>query len=109
MHSSNMWQENRRKVHQEALRMIDQWAGCLDPRIAAYRRKTHATALALDELRNVTSAKTGIRRLLREGSLAWLTSRPFVHVFRRIRRRVQRPLWQKDYPQVPRRQSGALR
>jgi glycosyltransferase involved in cell wall biosynthesis len=109
MHGSNMWRENRRKVYQEALVMIDQWADCLDPRIAAYRRRTNATGLALEEMRSAPNAGTGLKRLLREGSMAWLTSRPFVHVFRRIRRRVQRPLWQKDRPQVPRRQPSTLR
>src|SRR5271166_4476615 len=63
MHGGNMWQENRRKVHQEALRMIDQWAGCLDPRIAAYRRRAHATGLALEEMHSAASAGTGIKRL----------------------------------------------
>jgi len=98
MHGSNMWQESRRKVHQEALMMIDQWAQYLDPRIAAYRRRTHATALALEEMRSAASAGTGIRRLFREGSIAWLMSRSFVHAFRRIRRRVRRPFWQENCP-----------
>src|SRR5208283_1332325 len=58
MHGSNLSQESRRKVHQEVLVMIDQWAECLDPRIAAYRRRTHATALALEEMRSLASAGT---------------------------------------------------
>ena len=97
MHESNLWQESRREVHQEALRMIDEWAGCLDPRIAAYRRRTNATGLALEEMRSAASAGTGIRRLFREGSVTWLISRPFVHTFRGIRRRVQCPEWQKNH------------
>jgi glycosyltransferase involved in cell wall biosynthesis len=100
MHSSNMWQESRRKVHQEALRLIDHWAGCLDPRIAASRRKTHATALALEEMRSAKSAGAGIARLLREGSIAWLASRPYVHALRRIRRKGRQPLWQRGNPQM---------
>ncbi len=96
MHGSNMWRENRKKVYQEALVMIDQRADCIDPRIAAYRRRTNATGLALEELRNTSTAGTGLRRLLREGSIAWLASRPFVHVFRRIRRWVRQPFWQKN-------------
>jgi glycosyltransferase involved in cell wall biosynthesis len=95
MHGSNMSLENRRKIHQESLRMIDQWAGCLDPRLAAYRRKTHATSLALEEMRNAASAGSGIRRLFHAGSLTWLASRPFVHVWRRMRRTVWRPMWQR--------------
>ena len=95
MHGSNLSQENRGKVYQEALVMIDQWAECLDPRIAAYRRRTHATALALEELRSLARAGTGIRRLLSEGSVMWLMSRPFVHAWRRMRRKMRRPLWQQ--------------
>ena len=100
MHSSNMWRESRRKVHQEALAMIDQWAGCLDPRVAGYRRMTHATSLALEEMGSRVSISSGIKRLFTEGSVTWLMSRPFVHIFRRMARRVHRPLWQKNAPQM---------
>ena len=100
MHDSNLWQESRRKVHQEALMMIDQWAECLDPRIAGYRRRTHATGLALEEMRSSSSAGTGVRRLVSEGSVTWLLSRPFVHAFRRVRRTMRRPLWQGNRPQT---------
>ena len=82
--------------------MIDQWAGCLDPRIAAYRRMTHATALALEEMRNLADAGTGIRRLFSDGSTAWLMTRPFVHAWRRIRRKLRRPLWEHGRPQSSR-------
>ncbi len=95
MHGSNMWRESRKKVYEEALRMIDQWAPQLDPRIAAYRRRTHATGLALEEMRCMASAEAGLRRLFSKGSVAWLISRPFVHSFRRIRRKVRRPKWQE--------------
>jgi len=98
MHGSNLSQESRQKVHQEVLMMIDQWAECLDPRIAAYRRGTHATALALEEMRSLASAGTGIRRLFSEGSVRWLTSRLFVHAWRRLRRKVRSPYWRVSGP-----------
>ena len=101
MHDSNMWQESRQKVYQEALRMIDQWAEYLNPRVAAPRRCANATGLALEEVRRVASAGTGIRRLFRDGSVTWLMSRPLVHVVRRMRRVVRRPLWQQGYLQTP--------
>jgi len=100
MHDSNMWQDSRRKVYQESLKMIDQWAACLEPGIAAFRRSTNATGLALEEMRD-GSAGAGIRRIFRDGSVAWLISRPFVYVVRRMRRGVQRPLWQEGHPQTP--------
>jgi hypothetical protein len=102
MHDTNLWRESRRKILQEALTMIDQWANCLDPQIAAHRRRTHATSLALEEMRSATSAGAGIRRLFREGSVTWLLSRPFVHVWRRVRRGVRRPRWQANPPQASR-------
>jgi glycosyltransferase involved in cell wall biosynthesis len=96
MHSGNMWQESRRKIHQEALSLIGQWSGQLDPRVANYRRMTHATSLAWDELRNFISAPSGIRRLLAEGSVTWMMSRPFVEMYRRVRRLVRQPMWKKS-------------
>jgi len=98
MHDSNMWQKNRPKFHQEALRMIDQWAAYLQPQIVAYRRSTNATGLALEEMRSAGSAATGVRRLFRDGSVAWLLSRPFVHSLRLFRRRVQPPMWRQKCP-----------
>jgi glycosyltransferase involved in cell wall biosynthesis len=100
MHDSNLWLESRRRVHQEALVMIDQWAEQLDPWIAASRRRTHATGLALEEMRQASSVGSGIRRLFREGSLTWLLSRPLVHASRRLRRKVRHPLWQENCTQA---------
>ena len=98
MHDSNLWRESRRTVHQETLKLVDQWGPYLDPHIAAYRRKTHATALALEEMRHASSAGVGVRRLFREGSATWLVSRPFVHAVRSVRRQVRRPLWMGNRP-----------
>lgn len=93
MHDSNLWVDSRRRIHQEALIMIDQWREHLAPQVAANRRRTHATGLALQEMRQASSLGSGIRRLFREGSMIWLLSRPFVHALRRIRRSVRRPYW----------------
>ncbi len=102
MHEGNMWQDSRQKVYQEALRMIDQWAQYLNPRVAAHRRCANATALALEEIRSADGAGTGIRRLFREGSLSWLMSRPFVQLMRRMRRKVIHPQWEEAGLQAPR-------
>jgi glycosyltransferase involved in cell wall biosynthesis len=97
MHDSNLWQKSRKKVYQEALILTDEWAECLDPEVAAYRRRTYATGLALEEMRRASTAGSGIRRLFHEGSVAWLLSRPFVHALRRVRRKLRRPLWQENH------------
>ena len=98
MHDSNLWLESRRKLHQEAIVLIDQWSDGLDLGFAARRRRTHATSLALEEMGRMGSVGTGIRRLFREGSVTWLMSRPFVHALRALRRRISRPLWQESRP-----------
>lgn len=98
MHDRNMWQDSRSKVYQEALTMISQWAGCLEAGVVAYRRSTNATGLALEEMRSAGTAAMGIRRLFHDGSVTWLLSRPFVHSLRRLRRRVQPPMWQQKQP-----------
>jgi glycosyltransferase involved in cell wall biosynthesis len=83
---------HRLRLQSEPLAIVEQWSNQLDPRIAAYRRKTYSTALALEEMRAGTFF-TGLHRLLSDGSLLWLISRPFVHAGRTLRRKVKRPWW----------------
>src|SRR5271166_2493802 len=45
VHPGSMTRSNRRKLCEEPLRLLERWADQLDPRIAAYRRGTNATAL----------------------------------------------------------------
>jgi glycosyltransferase involved in cell wall biosynthesis len=87
--------QHRLRLHAEPLSIVSQWADCLDPRIATYRRMTYSTALALEEMRRRHTARAGLRRLLADGSLLWLASRPFVRVWRAVRRRLQQPYWRK--------------
>jgi glycosyltransferase involved in cell wall biosynthesis len=88
--------EHRLRLHREPLAIINQWAAQLEPGLAAHRRMTYSTALALEEMRNRASALPGLQRLMRDGSLLWLLSRPFVHCRRALRRRFQRPYWLRD-------------
>jgi glycosyltransferase involved in cell wall biosynthesis len=93
MHSGSMSQTNRQRLHEEPLQIIDQWADCLDPRVVAYRRMTYNTVLALEEMRSLATARAGLTRMLRDGSVLWLMSRPWVHVWHAVRRRLRRPYW----------------
>jgi glycosyltransferase involved in cell wall biosynthesis len=86
-------QRHRIRLHAEPLSIVNQWAACLDPRIATYRRMTYSTALALEEMREFHTAPAGLQRLFSDGSLLWLVSRPFVRAGRAIRRRLRRPYW----------------
>ncbi len=87
--------EHRLRLHAEPLLIVNQWADYLDPRIATHRRMTYSTALALEELRRRETLPTGLRRLLSDGSLLWLMSRPFVWARRAVRRRLQQPYWRE--------------
>jgi glycosyltransferase involved in cell wall biosynthesis len=95
VHSGSMRasREYRLRLHREPLAIVNQWAGQLDPRLAAYRRMTYSTALALEEVRQGETTQ-GLKRLFSDGSLLWLVSRPFVRGWRTIRRLLRRACWQ---------------
>jgi glycosyltransferase involved in cell wall biosynthesis len=86
---------HRLRLHQEPLSVVNQWASCLDSRIAAYRGMTHSTSLALEEMRSPPTFLAGLRRLFADGSVLWLISRPFVRIWRAARRRLQVPYWRR--------------
>jgi len=86
---------HRLRLHEEPLSIVNQWAACLEPRLAAHRRMTYSTLLALEEIRQRRTA-AGLRRLLRDGSLLWLATRPVVRGWRVVRRRFRQPYWRKD-------------
>jgi hypothetical protein len=95
LHSGSMSSSrpNRLRLHEEPLSIVRQWSGCLDPRMSAYRQMTYSTYLALEEMRSPRTALAGMKRLLADGSVLWLISRPFVRIWRAMRRRLQRPYW----------------
>jgi glycosyltransferase involved in cell wall biosynthesis len=87
--------QHRLRLHAEPLAIINQWADCLEPRMAAYRRMTYSTGVALEEMKQLRTAPAGLLRLVSDGSLPWLLSRPAVRVWRVLRRRLQQPCWRK--------------
>jgi glycosyltransferase involved in cell wall biosynthesis len=93
MHTGNMSRTNRLRLRAEPLWLLDRWADHLDPKLLKYRRMTYSSVLALEEMRSRKSFVAGLRRLLTHGSLLWLLQRPFVHVFRAVRRKLWRPYW----------------
>lgn len=88
--------ENRLRLQSEPLSIVNQWAANLDTRIAAYRHMTYSTALGLEELRDQPTFFSGLRRLVVDGSLLWLISRPFARAWRSIRRRFWRAQWLRE-------------
>ena len=93
VHSGSMTNLYRRESLAETLKLVDQWREQVPLGVYLRRRMYVATALAIEELRFPGMRRDGIRRLLKEGSLIWLAGRPFVHVWRREHRKVQRPYW----------------
>ncbi len=93
LHGGNMSHSTGKRMHREALWLIDQWTHCLDPALVARRRAIHSTLVALEELQNITTFTTGLHRLVFSGSIPFLLSRPFLRIFRAIRRRLYHPCW----------------
>lgn len=85
--------EHRLRLHQEPLSIIGQWTPFLDPQTARFRAQTYSTVLALEEMKSPKTASTGFRRLLRDGSVIWLLSRPFAVAWRMLRRKIRQPYW----------------
>jgi glycosyltransferase involved in cell wall biosynthesis len=94
-HSNNMTFRFYKRLHHEALWMIDLWSKDLDPRLVAHRRRVHHTNVAFEELRSLKTLFGGIERLVRHGSVVYFLSRPFARGFRALRRRIQRPYYLK--------------
>lgn len=93
VHSGSLtWIANGR-MHVEALWLLDRWQGDVDPRIVARRRRIHSTGLAVREMRSAGTRARGLARLLREGSLGFLCTRPIAWAWRAVHRRVRRPAW----------------
>lgn len=91
LHAANMSRHVRARMHQEAIWLIDQCAAQLDPLIVVRRRRVHYTVLSLEEMLRARTFARGLTRLLTQGSLWFLFSRPFAIAFRTLRRYVQRP------------------
>jgi glycosyltransferase involved in cell wall biosynthesis len=98
VHSGSMSasRAHRLRLQSEPLSIVNRWAAELDPRIAAYRRMTYSTALALEEMRYLRTARSGLRRMFSDGSVLWLMSRPIARSWRAIRRRLRRAYWQRQ-------------
>ncbi len=101
LHSTSMSASSGIRMHEEALMLIESWAHCLEPRLVDRRRKVHSTVLAVEEMRHTATASKGIARLISDGSISYLLSRPFARALRSIRRTVRLPFWQEANRQHP--------
>ena len=92
-HPGSMTSMYRRASLEETLGLVDEWRSYTSPKAYAVRRAHIASALAVEDLRYPGTRLEGLRRLAQDGSLIWLAGRPFVHLWRWIRRRLRRPYW----------------
>jgi glycosyltransferase involved in cell wall biosynthesis len=93
VHPGSMTKTYRRESLEESLWLVDRCRERLDPSTYQRRRVRISTALAVEEIRHPETAANGLRRLVEEGSMVWLAGRPFVFVWRRLRRLIRRPYW----------------
>jgi glycosyltransferase involved in cell wall biosynthesis len=96
VHPKNMTRIYRRESLEETLTLIENWSKRVPPETLAKRHTGISTALALEELRHWKTVPRGAARLADEGSIFWLAGRPFVHLWRVIRRRLQKPQWKQS-------------
>ena len=101
VHSGSMTSVYRRETLAETLKLVEDSREFLSSAAYSQRRAHIATALAIEEIRAPDTRAEGMRRLLKEGSLIWLASRPFAHAWRWIRRRLFRPYWKKAAAESP--------
>jgi glycosyltransferase involved in cell wall biosynthesis len=84
-----------REMHQEALWLVNQWAGQLDPDVIARCRRRHFTAIALEEMHMHGMLCKGFVHLLTQGSVVSQFVRPFAFAFHLARRNVRQPYWRR--------------
>lgn len=93
-HGGNMSHWSFRQEQSEALRMLAEFDSILPSAAVAARRRVHSSALAVAELRGGEIA-AGLRRLLRDGSVPYLASRPPAIAWRWLRRQLFVPHFQE--------------
>ena len=93
MHPGSMSQVSAVPMHQEALWLIEHWAGSLDPKIVARCRRRHLTAIALEEMHSANTFRRGLTRLFAEGSPGSQLVRPSAFLMHIVRRKLRPPYW----------------
>jgi len=97
-HANSLSQVSRRRMHEEALLLMQNYTGGLEAKVERQARKSFQTIIAITELFEMRSAARGLVRLLRYGSPWYVLTRPCVRLMRQVRRRFGRP--RIRYPDV---------
>jgi len=88
VHQNNMSYVFRRRCCEEALYIMDQVARPTQRRLVRKRARVFATLIGVDDFRSGQWG-SGISRIIRRGSVSYLTVRPLVGVYRRLRNRIR--------------------
>jgi len=86
VHGNAMSNEYTMQVHWETMRIIERWRGHLDPAIYRRRYRIQSTIIGLREVASGSDHAGGLARILRDGSVPYLFSRPFALGYRWLRR-----------------------
>ena len=84
------------RMHVETMQMVERWAHTVEPKLAAIRFRNQSTRLAVAEMGRGGSRMAGLARLAKDGSIAFLLTRPPVWVYRELRRLLRRPVWRQE-------------
>ncbi|MDT0593753.1 WecB/TagA/CpsF family glycosyltransferase [Glaciecola petra] len=80
----------------EILWLLDQWQRFIPPKLLNKRRKVHQSFKAYCLWRQDKKYKDALFTLLKNGSIFYFVSRPFVQYFRKLKRMVKLPWWRRD-------------
>lgn len=95
MHGANASQTAAVEMHREALQLMDFWSEAVGPVVLQKCKRHHSTQIALAELQQPGSFFSGLKRLVKDGSVSSQVVRPFYFLSHLIRRNVVKPYWRK--------------
>lgn len=95
VHAGSITHTRWRRLHENAVTLIEHWSGAIPPSLARRRRRIHETCIAFAELRSPRETAAGLVRLLRQGSVSFLVSRPLARAWRSLRRMTRTPEWKR--------------
>ena len=95
MHAASMTGRVRRQLFEETKLLVERWRDAVPDDVYDRRMRGICTALAVEEMQSPATFLAGAVRLMKSGSIPWLASRPLVHMWRAMRRRIRTPYWKR--------------
>lgn len=89
VHRKAMTNRYYTRVLREALGILERWKHRIDPSVYARHYRMQSSILGLGEITSREDVPGGVRRILRDGSIPYLLTRPFSRARRVLRRAVR--------------------